>query len=177
MALQDSEILFAFTKKVPGDYHELPVLISGKESANEKGHEFVLLKQNDKIQKVFEIRYSTSGGPYKEAVIFNNLLIVGHYQFVYIYDLLQNNTILSMEISGYFGHIYIDGDKFYVSDAGCIYCFNNRAKLLWRNNTLGIDGVFISDFTDHEINGSGQWDPPDGWRDFILDKETGFKIS
>jgi hypothetical protein len=176
MTSQEPEIFLAFTNKIPTGHTESAILISGKESVNEKGQEFLLLKQNDKIQKVFEIKYTTYGGPYKEAVVFNNLLIVGHYQFVYIYDLLQNNGILRMEVSGYFGHIYIDGDKFYISDASGIYCFNGTGRVVWRNTQLGIDGVFISDFNNTEITGSGQWDPPDGWNDFILDKETGYKI-
>jgi outer membrane protein assembly factor BamB len=172
----DSEIFFAFTNKLPAKYSENPVLISGRESLHEKNSEYLLLKQQDTIQKVFEIRYFSSGGLYKEAVIFNNQLAVGHYQFFYLFDLVQNINTIRLEVSGYFGHIYIDDNRLFISDAGCIYCFNDKGKMLWQNKILGIDGVFISNFRDEVIVGSGQWDPPDGWKDFVLNKETGYKI-
>ena len=39
-----------------------------------------------------------------------------------------------------------------------------------------MDGVIIHDFYENKILGSGEWDPPGGWRDFTLDKQTGTLI-
>jgi len=172
MSYPESEILFAFSKKLPDSFNK-PIIISGPDSANDPNHEYILLKENDIIQKVFEIKYLTSGGPYKEALIFYKLLVVGHYQFLYLYDLMDNSNILRLELYGYFGHLYIHDNKLFVADAGGIYCLNNKGKIIWKNESLGIDGVFISKFDEGKIYGSGEWDPPGGWRDFILDKNNG----
>ena len=177
MQQSDSEIFFAFTKKIPDNYFEKPILISGKESENEAGQEFILLKQDDKIQKVFEIRYTTSCGPYKESVIFNNIIIACHHEFLYMYDMVQDINIRRIKLQGYFGHLYINKDKLYVTDATGVFCFNGIGRMLWHNGELGIDGVFISDFDNNKISGSGEWDPPGGWKDFTLDIETGRSLT
>jgi hypothetical protein len=172
----DSEILFAFTETLPPGYRDQPILISGEESVKEKNCEYLLLKQNDSIQKVLEIRFMACAGPYKEALIFNNLLVVGHYEFLYLFDLVSNTAIVRSQMAGYFGHLYVNDNQLFVSGASAIYCFDSRGKMIWKNSNLGIDGVFISDFDKDKIVGSGQWDPPGGWRDFILDRSTGYHI-
>ena len=176
MFLQGSEILFAFTDKLPRGYPDPPILLSGAQSLDEKHHEYLLLKHNDSIQKVFEIRFKSFTGPYKEAAIFNKLVVVGHYQFLYLFDLVSNTSIVRSEMSGYFGHLYVNDNQLFVSDARSVYCFDSRGKMIWKNSGLGIDGVFISAFDEEKIHGSGQWDPPDGWRDFILNRINGYPV-
>jgi outer membrane protein assembly factor BamB len=109
-------------------------------------------------------------------VLFNNVLAVGHYQFLYLYNIIHNVNILRLELYGYFGHLYINDERLFVADAGKIYCFDNQGKIIWKNDSLGIDGVYISEFDDKKIYGSGEWDPPGGWRDFVLDKNNGRTI-
>jgi hypothetical protein len=173
MSYSNSEILFAFTEKLPNEFTGTPVVISGQGSIEEPKREYLLLKEHDTIQNVFEIKYLSSSGPYKEAMLLNNLLAVGHYQFLYLYNIIDNVSILRLELYGYFGHLYIHDKKLFAADAGKIYCFNDQGKLIWKNESLGIDGVYISKFEDKKIYGSGEWDPPGGWRDFILDKNNG----
>jgi hypothetical protein len=60
-----------------------------------------------------------------------------------------------------------------VTDAGGLYCINKSGGITWKNANLGIDGVIINDIMDGKIHGSGEWDPPGGWRDFILEEDTG----
>ncbi|HEV8286074.1 MAG TPA: hypothetical protein VGQ09_17315 [Chitinophagaceae bacterium] len=173
MSYSNSEILFAFTEKLPQEYSHNPIVISGPDSMNQPNHEYLLLKENDTIEKVFEIKHLVSSGPYKEAVLFNNLLAVGHYDFLYLYDLIHNFNILRLELHGYFGHLYINNNRLFVADAGAIYCFDDKGKIIWKNESLGIDGVYISEFDDKKIYGSGEWDPPGGWKDFVLDINSG----
>jgi len=51
------------------------------------------------------------------------------------------------------------------------------APFCWHNDQLGIDGVIIDRFGDATLFGQGEWDPPGGWRDFVLDKQTGKQIA
>jgi len=48
-----------------------------------------------------------------------------------------------------------------------------QGEIIWVNNSLGIDGVIIEKFDTDKIYGSGEWNPPGGWRDFVLDINTG----
>ncbi len=86
-------------------------------------------------------------------------------------------NILRLEMEGYFGYIYEDGDVMYVADAGSLHCINHKGDVLWQNANLGIDGVVIHEIDQDKIFGDGEWDPPGGWISFVLDKQTGKEIS
>ena len=45
--------------------------------------------------------------------------------------------------------------------------------MIWQNNTIGVDGVKIDGFTKEEIYGSGEFDPPKDWKDFVIGIEDG----
>lgn len=166
---------FDFIDKVPQDLsHQEPILISGLDTLEFGGREYLVIDNNEK--SLFEIRYEYHGSPFKQAFIIDTILAVGYEENFYLFDLLTKTNILKMKMEGYFGHFYLNNDNFYVADAGGLYCIDKLGTTLWSNNNLGIDGVIINDFVDNKILGSGEWDPPGGWRDFILDKQTGTSI-
>jgi hypothetical protein len=103
----------------------------------------------------------------------DNILAVGFEENFYLFDTATKTNILNLKMEGYFGHLYFNEDLLYIADANGIHCIDKTASIIWHNNNLGIDGVIINEFTNSKILGSGEWDPPDGWRDFILDKQTG----
>lgn len=133
----------------------------------------MLEKEDDNVQRAFEIRFEFRCSPFKEALIVGNLLAVGHEGFFYLFNLLSNENVQTLGMDGYFSHLYSYDGNFYVTSAGSIYCLDQNGKLIWKNSSLGIDGVFIEKFTDDNIYGSGEWDPPGGWRDFILERRSG----
>ena len=162
-----------FVDKIPDDFRLEPILISGLDSINLNGQEFLILDQLDNGKICFEIKYEYHCSPFKEAIIIENLLAVGHENFFFLFDLKTETNILRLEMEGYFGNIYFDHELFFVTDACGLYCVDKKASILWQNKTLGIDGVIVNDFTNDSIFGSGEWDPPGGWQNFILDKQTG----
>jgi len=48
-----------------------------------------------------------------------------------------------------------------------------NGELLWKTGQLGIDGVLVHKVSPTRIEGSGEWDPPGGWRPFVLTPTTG----
>jgi hypothetical protein len=169
----DQEILLIFTDKIPEAFKKEPVLISGTSSRSEPNREYILAKQKDTIAEVFEIRFQAFCSPFNQVILFHSLLAAGHHEYLYLFSLRTNENIVRMEMQGYFGHFYLNNDKLFVTDAGGMYCFGKSGGLVWKNLNLGIDGVIINEFIDGKILGSGEWDPPGGWEDFILDEETG----
>jgi len=167
---------FVFTSILPDSVDLQPTLISGPESIHFTGKEYLIVNQNDSAKDLFEIRYEYHSSPFKQAMILKNILAVGFEEYFYLFDLFTKSNTLRLKMEGYFGHLYFNEDLFYVADSAGIYCINKNASIIWQNNNLGIDGVIINEFADNKIFGSGEWDPPGGWRGFILDKQTGFII-
>ena len=168
-------MISTFTPKLPDKSYSKPILISGIESLQFSIEEFLLVQQNGD-ETIFEIRYDCHCSPFKEAILLNKLLIVGHEEYFYMFDMSRNLNILRLKTPGYFGHIYFDTEHFYVAGSSSLYCVNQNGEVVWQNLNLAIDGVIINDFTDNKIFGSGEWDPPGGWRDFVLEKRSGLRI-
>lgn len=61
-----------------------------------------------------------------------------------------------------------------VSSGRRVFRIGAKADVLWKSPEVGLDGVIISTTNSAGIvHGSGEWDPPGGWRDFQLSLETG----
>lgn len=154
------------------DYKNSAILISGSDTIDYSGHQLLSVDFNNEI-RFYEIKYKYHCSPFKGADLFNNILIVGFEDYFYMFDTNNNKNLLSLKLSGYFGHFYRNDHLIYVTDASGIHCLNIDGTINWQNNELGIDGVEINKFDNQYLYGSGEWDPPGGWIDFILDKETG----
>jgi hypothetical protein len=102
-------------------------------------------------------------------MLIDKLLAVGHEGHFYLFDLSKNLSVLRLKMNGYFGHIHFDNEHFFVAGANGLYCISQNCEIAWQNLNLAIDDVIITDFTDKKIIGSGEWDPPVGWRDFLLE--------
>jgi hypothetical protein len=154
---------------------ECPV-ISGEESLKFEQREYLILRKNGEVTGTYEIRYEYQCSPFKEAELIDGVLAVGYQEHFYLFDLEKSLNILTLKMSGYFGHIYLNEDLIYVADSSGIYCLDSKGERIWQNINLGIDGVLIHDFGDSKIYGSGEWDPPGGWIDFVLDLKTGIQF-
>ena len=164
---------FNFVDNLPDTLQLEPILISGNDSINLNNQAYLILELTDNQKICLKIKYEFHCSPFKDVTIIENILAVGHEEYFYLFDLKTNLNILSLKMAGYFGHLYFENDFFYVSDACGLYCIAKDSSILWKNRSLGIDGVIINNFSDDNIFGSGECDPPGGWVDFILDKQTG----
>ncbi len=91
----------------------------------------------------------------------------------------RSNEAHSLE--GYFGHLYTAEEleaplhEFAVlaASASELLSFSIEGKLLWRTGNLAIDGVVVDAVKSGVVSGSGEWNPPGGWRPFNLSSSTG----
>ncbi|MDJ1469436.1 hypothetical protein QNI19_14005 [Cytophagaceae bacterium DM2B3-1] len=168
-------MIFTFCPDIPIGSSDAEV-ISGEASFQSNFTEYLVVQMKDE-KRIFKIAYEYHCSPFREIAIVGSLLLVGHEGHFYLYDLDTKNSLLVLPMLGYFGHLYLHKDSFHVADAEGIYCINKCGDVVWHNKSLGIDGVVIKEFTESEIRGSGDWDPPGGWKDFILDCKTGKNIA
>lgn len=125
-----------------------------------------------------------------ECVCFQAVRSVGSKAFIgygsrlFIVDLSTNEVVI-YEMDGYFSNLFDADDlnttaedfSVLASSSSELFAFDLDGKLLWKAESLGIDGVIAEDATSTQINGSGEWDPPGGWEPFIVDRRTGKRIS
>jgi hypothetical protein len=164
---------FDFAKSLQGNSSLRAIVISGDDSLLLDESEFLIITHSDSSKRLYEIKYEYHCSPFKEVLIVDNLLAVGHEEHFYLFDLNTKTNMLRLKVEGYFGHMYFDSNHFYVADAHGLYCIDKNTSIKWHNNSLAIDGVIITKFLEDRISGSGEWDPPGGWRDFVINKQTG----
>ena len=166
-----------FIDDIPDKTNLKPVLISGSTSADYANQRYLKFSDDDNVTGLYVIKYQAHCSPFKEALLIGNLLAVGHEEHFYLFDNVTNESVLRLEMNGYFGHLYFDTGYFYVADASGLHCIDKTGNIRWSNLGLAIDGVIVNEFTDSRILGSGELDPPGGWEDFSIDKATGIKTT
>lgn len=135
--------------------------------------EYVLAWREEACVAAYSIRYDGQPGPFKQAIQLDEVLGVGKGSYFYLYDTIAAVSRLRLPMRGYFGHCYVWNDLFFVTDATGLYCLSRSGIQLWHNDQLAIDGVVVESFDGDIIKGSGEWDPPGGWRPFLLNSQTG----
>lgn len=170
-------MIFEFRDTIPDNMTSKPVLISGSQSRQFSSQKYLALITDDTMTGLYEIKYEVHCSPFKEALQVDNLLAVGHEAHFYLFNIATNQNVLRLELNGYFGHLYYDTGHFYVADASGLHCIEKNGTVRWTNSGLAIDGVIINEFTNNKILGSGEFDPPGGWKDFTIDKESGVKTT
>jgi hypothetical protein len=168
---------FEFTDTIPDDINLKPVLISGSTSIHYDNQKYLVLRNDNTVAGLYEIKYQAHCSPFKEALLVGDLLAVGHEEYFYLFNVATNKNVQRLEMNGYFGHLYYDAGLFYVADANGLHCIDKSGSVRWTNSGLAIDGVIVNQFTDSKILGSGELDPPGGWKDFLIDKATGIKTT
>jgi hypothetical protein len=162
---------FEFYNELPGGFSGRPVNISGNMRGSCKV--FVAERRGADPVQVYVVEYDCGYNFRSEAVADDGLLAVGHNAFIFLYDLVGGKNLLTFQLAGYFSGLYWHEGLLFVADAGSLLCVDREGGILWRHTGLGIDGVIIEEFRGSKIYGSGEWDPPGGWQDFVLDIRTG----
>jgi hypothetical protein len=112
---------------------------------------------------------------FQAAIIWSPWAVIGYGSSVHFIS-ISDGTVKTVELNDYFGHLYPYKDFLLVASGSGLIRFDKGARVVWRNNNLGIDGVLVQDTSDNIISGEGEWDPPSGWKPFRVSLETGEEI-
>ncbi|WP_340608121.1 hypothetical protein [Xenorhabdus bharatensis] len=121
---------------------------------------------------------------FKEILIGEQKVAILHGRHVHLFDIKTNCTV-SLFLNDYAGHLYSVPDvhstalsnNFLVTSFAYTFFVNIHTGIIWKSPRCAIDGVIINDIRDNIIYGSGEWDPPGGWRDFSLSLRDGSFIA
>lgn len=158
---------YPWIKMDPINIGEVPKILGTPEM-------YCTVKKDDSAHLLINIylEYSTT---FKDAIIWNNYIAIGFCDLFYLIDIETHSSIYA-RVDGYFGYIYPYEEFILVATCFNILCFNKNCTLLWTSDKLGFDGVLVHDFDGKYIYGAGEYDPPGGWEDFVIDCKTGKRV-
>jgi uncharacterized secreted protein with C-terminal beta-propeller domain len=139
--------------------------------------ETLTIYQNEKPSVKLDFHYKYASSRTQLAIKFNRFVAVGFSGYFFLYDLSTGTVVLFIDFRGYFNDFETYNGHLFVTYNAGIYCLTNYGVIKWHNSNVGIDGVLITEVKEDKVYGSEQIDPPDGWKDFILDLETGQRSS
>ncbi|MEW7280569.1 hypothetical protein ABW636_18430 [Aquimarina sp. 2201CG1-2-11] len=138
--------------------------------------EFVRIKNASTFEPLINLKVESDYSPtFKQSDVVNGIVIIGYGNRFSIFDLNKKEIKVNLLFDGYFGSFKVDNGEIFVATDSELINLNFQGIEKWKADNLGIDGVVISQITETEIMGSGEWDPPGGWESFALDRITGKK--
>jgi len=141
---------------------------------SELGCEFVVVFDSITGEPVANLKVESENGTiFKQSQAVNDLIAIGYGKKFVLYDLENKCKRFETSFELYFDCFIIDGEDIFVTSESEVLKIKLSGYLEWKTKDLGIDGVIISEISKSEIIGEGEWDPPGGWKPFVIDRETG----
>lgn len=91
-----------FSEIIPAHIRPTASLISGQDSKALPKSVYLLAEDDYQQISAFEIRYEYHCSPFQQAEIVGDLLLVGHEEHFYLYDLVACQNVLALKMDGYF---------------------------------------------------------------------------
>ena len=170
--------------EIAADWERIqPVRLGSDFSPAEPPDAYVMVSKAGIPSQRFDVFYSDTAANFCiKAVHWKQWIAIGCCNLVYLVS-LSSDKIIPTPISDDcdFGDYFSDfwsGPDFMLIVGGCgLVRIEPDGHVLWRNNDLGLDGVVLDTVSEASITGSGEWDPPDGWRPFQVSTTTGARIA
>jgi hypothetical protein len=79
-------------------------------------------------------------------------------------------------LADYFCQLYACSDCLLVGSGRKLFRVDMDGSVGWTSGELGLDGVLVHSVDDGIVSGSGEWDPPGGWRPFAISLKDGSAV-
>ena len=150
-----------------------PVCIGDVPSGLGTPAKYILVAQDDEpLLRVDAYPCSNECFTFREAIVWHGWLVVGWGDCAYLVDLASRHVV-KHSLGFYFGHVYAYDEFLLIASGDRLRRVCGDGSLEWSSGVLGVDGILVRDISEGIILGDGEWDPPNGWREFRIDLASG----
>ena len=102
------------------------------------------------------------------AEIWRDWIVVGRGESVHLVRL--DRSVRSFRLASYFQGFVAGPDDLLVVHGAGLVALGAEGEILWQNDGLALDGIEVEsvDRAAGVVRGRGEWDPPGGWRPFVV---------
>jgi hypothetical protein len=112
---------------------------------------------------------------FEEVCLWSSFVVIGWGHRIYLVE-PRTRAVWAHDLGSYFSHLHPGEHYLLVASAERLFRVEPDGSMLWRTDVLGIDGVVIDHVASGVIRGSGEWDPPGGWRPFQVSLSCGQRV-
>lgn len=113
--------------------------------------------------------------PFNDGIVWRGYFCLGTGGEIIAVD-LQTLEYKRYSVEWYFGYFLEHEEILFAASAAGVLAFDTKMDLLWRNESLAVDGVTFGDIRGGVLEISCELDPPGGWVDKRLDIQTGREL-
>ena len=134
---------------------------------------YVTVSSNDKPLLRIDIHADPDDTrQFEDIAVYRNSILIGFGHHVY-YINPADLSHTAINLGSYFAQFHPFNNHVLAASGERLFKIGTNGSLLWKTARIGIDGVKVNSVCKGVIKGEGDWDPPDGWRPFAIDLETG----
>jgi hypothetical protein len=86
----------------------------------------------------------------------------------------QSGSVVGL--GSYFAKFYATQEYLLIASGLGLLRFSPSGEVLWKTSGLALDGVVVKRVDENRVTGEGEWDPPSGWKPFVLRLDSGDRI-
>lgn len=113
--------------------------------------------------------------PFNSATVWGRFFCLGTGSGIIFID-LNTFEYRRVEVDFYIGYFYQYDDMLFAASASGVLAFDKEMNLLWRNESIAVDGVTFRGIENGALCVSCELDPPGGWVDKRLDITNGEQL-
>ena len=111
-----------------------------------------------------------------QALIWGEWIALGFGERVYLVSLRAADA-RTIPLPGYFQDFHPRDEFLIILSGSGLTRIEPDGTVAWQRDSLAIDGTSVDRIVDGVIHGSGEWDPPGGWRRFAIRVRDGQLIA
>ena len=178
--MEESLFRAEFLDRVSDAWRAAPSLAVGRRAGRGEPDAYVGVARGGEPHLRIDVHTNLEHECFRDVRCLGSLVAVGYGDHVHFVD-ARSRESRSVEMDGYFGGLYTPEDlglrdrpfELLAASASSLLRFGRDGVLVWEARELGIDGVRVDDVEGAVITGSGEWDPPGGWKPFAVELESG----
>ena len=113
---------------------------------------------------------------FEDAIIWQNNIIIGFGSYVYAVS-ITTHAVVIIPLSRYYCGFYPTSDYLLIASGERLLRMEPDRSIMWESELLAIDGVVVQEPGPPLIRGEGEWDPPGGWKQFLIFAANGKVVS
>jgi hypothetical protein len=142
---------------------------------------FITISEGDQPLLRVDLYGETSSESYvsQDVIVWREHVFVGCGHTVHVIEPKKQmgRTISLGGTCAYFSAFHAGPEYLLVVSGEGVLRLDPDGEVLWKASDLAIDGVTVESIEGGLIKGSGDWDPPGGYRPFVIRLDSGESVS
>jgi hypothetical protein len=151
----------------------VPLRVGPVSSGQGTPDSYVTLADGDRpVLRVDVYAYGPDSFAFQDAIVWHDNLVIGFGSHVHVVALADRSTV-TVSLGGYYGHLHPTPSYLLIASADRLFRMEPDRSVLWRTDTLAVDGVVVHDAGPPIIRGEAEQEPPRGWEPFTITATDG----